>query len=477
MIIGDYWFIWHRPDSFPKLNPTTFYFIIFVFIAFCLCRLFGARLRDFFLLIFNLLFLYSFGVYHLILLLVLSFITYLFGFLLNKYKNKLVLFISIIVPLLTLIFFKYQNLLNLKQSFLIPLGISFVSFKLISYLADIYRNKIENEKNILYFLDYSLFFPTVMAGPIHRYQEFKEVISKPQAFEYRKCSNAGFLMMLGIFEKVVFCDFVASFVSRLETGDGLYLIGAIVFYSLQIYLDFDAYSNIAIACAKLLGFDINKNFNSPYLAYNLKEFWRRWHISLSTWFRDYVYIPLGGSRKGKLRQYFLVLLVFVLSGLWHGSTLNFLIWGLLHGLIRIVEDIIELPFKNVKNKFLINFTHLLLIPFNFIIVTLLWQVFKNSDLNVLSDIFLRCQNIQRPSMYLLNETYGITRNEVLWLLFICVVVLISDILRNKWDMIYAYGKMFLPFRWLGYALLIVLFLVFGVYGGNSEAADFIYQFF
>ena len=470
-IIGDFYFKY--PTSIPQLSPLSFAFIAFVFLVFCLVRPFKGKLRPFILLAADLFFLYTFSTYHLIFLAILSVGGWILALVNQKLQNKVFLWVSVLIPVLVLGIYKFPQLIH--QNLLMPLGLSFVSFKIISSIVDAYKGEID-VTNPLTYLNYALFFPAVTAGPIHRYGPFKDILTNDQEFDYKDARNGGLQMMLGIFEKLVFCDFVATVVNRASAegmlGGNIFL--AIVLYSFQIYLDFDAYSNISIGCARLLGFKFDKNFNSPYLSSTIKEFWRRWHISLGAFFRDYVYIPLGGNRRGKLRQYLAILIVFILSGVWHGSTLNFLLWGLGHGLLQIIEELILSPFKKVKlYKPVQIMVKIFGICINFVFVTVLWQLFKYSDMSQLANVW---HSLMTPSA-LDFEAMGLTHNEVIWLAIVIATTVILDILRDRWDMVEVYGKVFMPLRWVGYMVLIFIFLIFAVYGGTFEASDFIYQWF
>lgn len=470
MVIGDLYLKF--PDHFPKLNPLSFAFLFFVFIVFGLSRSFKGKIRPYLLLIASMIFLASFAWYYLVSLLLLTTISYILTFIISKTKNKFIPFISITIVTFILIFFKYQNLF--KTNLLMPLGLSFVTFKIIATFVDTYRFNISI--NFFTYFNYVLFFPALMAGPIHRYIPFKKIVEHNQDFDYKECKNGAFLMMLGIFEKLVFCDYIGSIVNRtlIEGSYGANILLGIVLYAFQIYLDFDSYSNIAIGTAKLLGFSFEKNFNSPYLSKTIKEFWNRWHISLGTFFKDYIYIPLGGNRKGRLRKYLAIMVVFLISGIWHGSSLNFLLWGLAHGLLQIIEDSLLSVFKNKRfNKYLNWFFSAIGVVINFILVTILWQLFKYPNILDLTDIFNRLFVSSELNLELLN----ITHNEFVWLLIVVAVTIVLDILRNKYDLINIYSKLPFIIRWAGYILLFSIFLIFGVYGGSNAASDFIYQWF
>ncbi len=472
MLIGDFYY--EMPTSLKSLNVTSFYFVAFCFLVFCLSRPYKSKLRPYILFIANIIFVYSFGLNNLIWLFLITFIAYIVGIINDKYHNKYLLYVSVFIFICFLFVFKY---LNLSDDIVIPLGLSFYTFKIISYICDIYNHKINAEYSPLYFFDYVMFFPCIMAGPINRADYFIKELKSKHEFDYKDISTGFFLVACGLFEKLVFCDFIASVVSRcLDNNEifGLNVVLGVVLYSLEIYLDFDAYSNIAIGVSRMLGFKFAKNFNVPYLATSFKDFWNRWHISLSTWLRDYIYIPLGGNKKGDKRKYINILIVFIVSGLWHGLALNYLVWGLGHGLFRIIEDIFVFPYiKNLKlNKFKKFLFNILLIVINFVLVTFLWIFFKY-DLNNAFEIIRRMFVFASIDF----ELIGLTHNEILWLSFIILFVIISDIVRYFFDVSKFIGKSVFVFRYAIYVVLILVFLVFGMYGGSFDTNDFIYRWF
>ena len=466
MIIGD-WYL-KLPLTIGSLSPLSVFYAAFLLAVFVPSRIFSARLRPLVLVIANVLFLLSFSQYHLYFALVLSAIGYISSLFLMRYPKKSILFLSIFIYIGTLCYLKHPALFS--HSLSLPLGISFYSFKIISYLADLYRQSTQGTRNPLIYFSYVLFFPAVTAGPIHRFDAFYDTISMPQELDYTEAKNGGFLMILGIYEKIVFCDYLGLIAAKALSPElsGYNTLLGVFLYSLQIYLDFDSYSNIAIGSARLLGFDLGRNFHSPYLAGSLKEFWRRWHISLSSFFRDYVYIPLGGNRKGKLRTYFNLIIVFLLSGLWHGTGFHFVLWGLLHALLQIAEDLLvgKLFKKHPRLQ-------VLTIPFTFVAVSLLWLVFRSSDIAEVSAILQRIAT-RTPLDFTLLE---MGRNEIYWMIAVIGIVFVSDVLRNFFDMLNVYSRLAFPLRWIGYAVLVVTFLIFGIYGGSFEASDFIYQWF
>lgn len=467
MFIGNYYY--EPISSFPVLSATSVYFVAFCFLVFCLARPFKSLLRPFVLLIANFIFVYSFGLNNLLWLLGFSIVGYLLGLVNDKHKNIYLIIISSLIYGFALLGYKIINLND--NSIITPLGLSFYSFKIISYLCDIYYGKIRVEKNIIYYLDYVMFFPCITVGPINRAEYFLKEIRSKHEFNYQDIATGFFLVACGIFEKLVFCDFIGSVVTRSLNVElnGLNTLLGVVLYSFQIYLDFDSISNIAIGSARMLGFKLDRNFHVPYLATSIKDFWNRWHISLSSWLRDYIYFPLGGGRKGDLRKYLNVLIVFFVSSLWHGITLNFLIWGMGHGVIRIIEDLIAKLFKNRKPRFVVS---ILLILINFAIVTTLWIFFKYD----FSDAVATIQRIFVKSS-LDFKVIGLTHNEVVWLCIVLSTVVITDILRYFFDLGEFFGKHVFIIRFALYVAMILLFLVFGMYGGSFDANDFIYRWF
>lgn len=474
MWIGDFYY--QIPTKLPELGVTSVYFVAFVLVTFVLARVLKGYLRPYVLLLANIIFAYSFGIEVLRTLAIITVFTYLFAFLIEKERKTTTILLGTGILVFILCIFKYGNAIS-SMSIVAPLGLSFYTFKAISYLVDIYKEKIKSEKNPIYFADYLMFFPVLTAGPINRAESFLKEIRTYRQLDYKEYVNGMFGILFGIFEKMVMCDYVGSVSSRILSNPeivGKTALFGIVLYSFQIYLDFDSISNTSIGAAKLLGFKIPKNFNSPYLAVSLKDFWNRWHISLSTWLKDYIYIPLGGNRKGQIRMYLNVLAVFVVSGLWHGSTWNFLLWGILHGFVRIAEDFLS---RLVKKLNLPKFVNYIAIPFgiviNFAIVTFLWLIFKYQTLGEVAEVITR---IKQVGVFDLNAI-GMTILEIKWLYIILVTTVVLDVVRNFIDVFEKYAVILFPFRWIIYFVMIVTFLIFGQYGGSFDANDFIYRWF
>ena len=349
-------FIYHPKE--PLLFTSGFF--LFLFTGFMLIYFLSHkhhRAKATFVTLFSLYFYYkSSGIYFLLLILS-TVVDYALASLIfhvnTKLKKKIILIISLFLNLGMLAYFKYTNFFyqiycDLSHntfsplSIFLPVGVSFFTFQSLSYTIDIYRGTLKPVKNILDYAFFVTFFPQLVAGPIVRAADFIPQIFKPVLVTNEMIGRAVFLIAGGMLKKVVIADYIsANFVDRIFENPTLYtglenLVG-VYGYALQIYCDFSGYSDMAIGIALLMGFHFNINFNSPYQSKSITEFWRRWHISLSTWLKDYLYISLGGNQKGKIRTYFNLFITMVLGGLWHGAALRFILWGALHGIALIIH--------------------------------------------------------------------------------------------------------------------------------------------
>ena len=353
------------------------------------------KFRNLVLLIASLYF-YTFGEKFLVLVMVFStLVDYKCGHLIEAGKRKLGLRISIFVNLFTLGTFKYfnfakDNVASVIESFggdaeslssiaeiALPIGISFYVFQTMSYTIDVYRGDVKASRNLLEFATYVTMFPQLVAGPIIRYIDVqKEVVN-------REVNITGFSkgierFIIGLAKKMIIANAFASIADNIfnESGGDFSTMNAwigIIAYSFQIYYDFSGYSDMAIGLGRMFGFTFLENFNYPYISRSITEFWRRWHISLSTWFRDYVYIPLGGNRKGKRRTYVNLVIVFFVTGLWHGASWNFIVWGLFHGLFIVIE---KLGFGDILSKLWKPIRHV----YTLLVVVVGWVLFRADDL-------------------------------------------------------------------------------------------------
>ncbi len=332
-------------------------------------------------------------------------------------KRKLLLWGSILFNLGVLGFFKYYNFfidswIDLCSGFgyeiqntwslniIIPVGISFYTFQTMSYTIDIYRNTLKPTKDFLAFATFVSFFPQLVAGPIERASSLLPQILGNRRFNPQTAEQGLRLIVWGMFKKVVIADSLAPVVQDIFANYHLYdggtlFLGAI-FFAFQIYGDFSGYSDIAIGISKLFGIELMSNFKFPYFSRNIGEFWRRWHISLSTWFRDYLYIPLGGSKQGKWKSLRNIFIIFLVSGFWHGANWTFVIWGLIHAMLYLPSFIFNTNRKYVssviaENTILPNLKEIMQVLLNFLFVTLAWVFFRSNNvsesLGYLSKIF------------------------------------------------------------------------------------------
>ena len=304
------------------------------------------------------LFFYAWGEPKNVLLMLLSIaVNYVCGLLLGRFdsdekKRKVVLWASVVFNLGLLFFFKYFNFVTggIFPAIKLPIGISFFTFQIMSYTIDVYRRSVEPQKSLLKLALYISLFPQLIAGPIVRYIDVEKQLT------YRECTaektaRGMIRFSMGLAKKVIVSNTVAAICDGIfgstNTVPAFTAWVGVICYALQIYFDFSGYSDMAIGMGHMLGFDFLENFNYPYVSCSVQEFWRRWHISLSSWFRDYLYIPLGGNRRGKVRTYINLIIVFACTGLWHGASFSFIVWGLWHGLFLVIE---RLGFKKALDK-------------------------------------------------------------------------------------------------------------------------------
>ena len=338
------------------------------------------KFRNIVLLMFSVLFYFYGEPKYILLMLIEVFISYVVGLLIDKYKSKNILIIGIFIHVLLFGIFKYFNfiIININNLFhsnlnllnvVLPIGISFYTFQIISYEIDVYNKKVNVQSNILKYFLYVFLFPQLIAGPIVRYQDVNnEIDNRNVTFEMFASGVRRFI--IGLSKKVIIANNLGELCNiYLNLGDKsvLFTWTFAISYMLQIYFDFSGYSDIAIGLGKMLGFNFPENFNYPYMAKSITDFWRRWHMTLSSWFRDYVYIPLGGNKKGVLKQVRNILIVWSLTGLWHGASWNFIVWGLYFGILLILEKfILKKYFSNVP-KFIKGIYTLFLVMISFVI--------------------------------------------------------------------------------------------------------------
>ncbi|PQJ73080.1 membrane-bound O-acyltransferase family protein [Polaribacter butkevichii] len=398
--------------------------------------------------------------------------------------------IALVFSLLPLFYFKYANFFidsfsNLAYYFgvnsnkyvlnvILPVGISFFTFQALSYSIDIYRKRVGVETSLIRFTTYVAFFPQLVAGPIERSTNLLQQFYEKHEFDVKRFVEGGKLFIWGLFKKIVIADRLAlysdSVFNNPEAHSGTTLIVATVFFTFQIYCDFSGYSDMAIGSARMLGFRLMQNFNLPYLSNSIGEFWKRWHISLSTWFSDYVYIPLGGNRVSIKRWVFNILVVFLLSGLWHGANFTFVIWGALHAFYYLIEFIGKKMLtiaggKHLMEKGYYKFFKIVIV---FTLVCFAWIFFRA---NSVSDAFLIITKIASFSGHLWTGVSSVTT--VLSVLLILLLVSVQILQFYNIVPIY-FSKTKLPWfvQWLSYAFLLITIALFGM----SSNAFIYFQF-
>jgi D-alanyl-lipoteichoic acid acyltransferase DltB (MBOAT superfamily) len=445
-----------------------------------------------------------------LLLLTSTAITYVSGCLLEVWKQRKrlcrwVVALSFLSNLSILFFFKYfdfaienvnrilarlhMELLNPSFDVLLPVGISFYTFQALSYTMDVYRGEIKAEKNFFRYALFVSFFPQLVAGPIERSKNLLKQVEKPQQFDYRNLCDGLLLMTWGFFLKLVIADRIAIFVDHAYGGDiaydGKYLLIATVLFAFQIYCDFAGYSTIAIGAAEVLGFHLMENFDCPYYSKTVAEFWRRWHISLSSWFKDYLYIPLGGNRKGKFRKYVNIMIVFVVSGLWHGASWSYVVWGGLNGIFQVIGEILK-PLRDgakklfrplVTKKFFHGMVVLAKVLVTFVLVDFTWIFFRADSMTQARDILSRIIHMNDAQLLANGTLYdlGLNRKNLVVLAVALLVLLGADLAKYRGLRL---REVILDCNVVlrgGICLIAVLsILVFGIWGSGYQATNFIY---
>lgn len=416
--------------------------------------------------------------------------------------KKLCLGASLVLNLAILAYFKYANfaLDSLRAAFemlhiqlnvpsvdvVLPVGISFFTFQALSYTMDVYRGDIYAEKNFFRYALFVSFFPQLVAGPIERSGNLLKQLAKPRKFSYENAREGLLMMLWGFFLKMVLADRAAIFVDTayadIDTYYGWYMIAATALFAVQIYCDFYGYSTIAMGAAKVLGIDLMENFDAPYLATSVAEFWRRWHISLTSWFKDYLYIPLGGSWKGKLRKHLNRIIVFLVSGLWHGAEWSFVVWGGLNGLYQVLGDLLK-PLRDRLVRLLglhrESIGHrLFCMAVTFFLVGVSWIFFRAANireaLHIVNRILVNLDNywiffdgsIHSCGLDSANLTLVLLSTALLLFADVCKlrgIRLRQVILRQDFWV-----------RWLVIAAAVSAILLFGIWGSAYDAASFIY---
>ena len=488
-------------------------FLIFLPIVLVIYYIIPMKYKHIWLLISSYYFYMCWNAKYVLLIFVSTVITYLSGILIDKVEKtwpdvndigkykKLILAISFVSNLGILFYFKYINFtldivtrvlskMNISMNVpvfdvILPVGISFYTFQALSYSVDVYRGEVAPEHDFFRYALFVSFFPQLVAGPIERSKNLLTQLREPRKFDFGYAFDGILLMLWGFFLKIVLADRIAIFVDTVygdcEHYQGIYLIVATVLFAVQIYCDFSGYSSIAMGTAKLLGIELMDNFNAPYLSTSVADFWRRWHISLTSWFKDYLYIPLGGSKKGILRKYLNKMIVFMLSGLWHGAQLTFVVWGAINGLYQVIGEVLMPIREKVSDALGVNrdsegFCVLRAIV-TFTMIDFTWIFFRADSLGravyIIKSIF-SAENIWTlfdGSLY----NCGLDEKNFRFMLIAVIVLLVADFLKRKGIRVRE-----IILRQDGYikclvvSLSILMIMVFGKYGPAYDAVNFIY---
>ncbi len=483
------------------------FFPVTVFIYFFLPR----RARYIWLLIASYFFYMSWNPKYVLLLLLSTASTYAAGLLLQKLQHRqglkrAVAASNFILNFGILFLFKYldfawqtldallgrlhlalpENSLNL----LLPVGLSFYIFQAVGYTVDVYRGKIQPEKNFARYALFVSFFPQLVAGPIERSEKLLPQLQKLadlKLWDSKRIQQGALTMLYGYILKMVLADRAALYVNTVFNVEnfnrchGFTILIAAVLFSLQIYCDFGGYTYIAVGAAKIMGIELMNNFDTPYFATSFRDFWNRWHISLSSWFRDYLYFPLGGSRKGKLRKYVNILIVFGVSGLWHGAGWHFVVWGALHGCCRVVGELTEglrrKLWKTLGVRTEVFSFRLWQVIFTFFSVSIIWIFFRVEAVSQALLLIKNMLGVWNPWVLFDGSllTLGLDGKDWNVLLFAIALLIVTDLFRARnRSLPLAYVEQNLVFRWAVMLAGIFFVLIFGVYGAEYNASQFIY---
>lgn len=393
-----------------------------------------------------------------------------------KKKRKRLVWLFALLGLLPLLVFKYYNFLNysisdglatiglqfslLGLNWAVPVGISFFTFQAVGYMLDVYHGRIKAEKNLTDYVLFVSFFPQIASGPISKADELLPQIKTAKTFNYEQAVSGLKYLLWGMFLKVVLADragiYVDTVFASYDKFSGAGCALASVLYSIQIYADFAGYSLMAVGIAKTLGFDLINNFKRPYFATSISEFWKRWHISLTRWLTQQVYIPLGGSRCSKIKNYWNILVTFLVSGIWHGAYWTFIVWGVIHGVFQIIEKALGWNKKESK-----GFIKALRIIFTFAIVTVAWVLFRSPSIG---DAFGLIGRYFTTSGRFIADSAG---TQLLYC-FMAFFVLMAYELLTEFKM-NAYKKImgYTAIRWAVYLMLFCMIILIGVHDGSS----------
>jgi len=486
-------------------------FLIFFPIVLLIYFVIPKKVRYIWLLVASYFFYMCWNPIYVLLLLFSTAITYGGSLLLNKWKEqpgkkKAVVAVTLLSNFGILFVFKYldfaadtvQRLFakvgitvpELTFSLLLPVGISFYIFQAVGYMIDIYRGDLEPEKNFLRYALFVSFFPQLVAGPIERSRNLLPQLKNVQninLWNADRVREGALVMLYGYVLKMIIADRAALLVDTVydinyySQYQGITVWVAAILFSIQIYCDFAGYTYIAIGASKIMGVELMNNFNTPYLATSIKDFWDRWHISLSTWFRDYLYFPLGGSRKGKVRKYINIMIVFTVSGLWHGAAWHYVVWGALHGVMRVIGEVSEKLRRRITSLLKIKTDVLsykaFQITVTFVIVTVAWVFFRGQSLQQCVGVVKSMFSTWNPWVLFDGSLLGIGLDGKDWnvLLVSLLFLFVVDCFKyKKVLLVNTFAKQNVLFQLLFFYVGIMAVLLYGVYGPVYNASQFIY---
>ncbi len=471
-------------------------FAAFFTVVFILYWILPHKYRWIFLLLASYFFYMSWNAKYIVLIVFTTIVSYAAALLIEKCRDRMcrriVLMLGVVTCICVLTFFKYFNFLGnavasvlsacsikidpLMVNVLLPVGISFYTFQTMSYMIDVYRGKVKAERNLGIYAAFISFFPQLVAGPIERTENLLPQIKSEKRFDYDTAMHGIRRMLWGYFKKIAVADVCAIYVDAvyesLTSHTGFDLAIAVFLFTIQIYCDFSGYSDIALGAAEMMGIKLMENFKSPYFSASIREYWSRWHISLSTWFKDYVYIPLGGNRCSRIRHYFNLIVTFLVSGLWHGANWTFVVWGGIHGAAQIVEESCKGILQKMRGS---RAGKIMLTLCVFAFCNFAWIFFRAESVAdafyVIRHIF---DHIFEPGLYFQNSV-GLSEKDLLIILCLIAVVALYDYCSLAGDVLVKIEKYHKVFRILaGY--MLVIFIVWGLFYSAGTNGFVYFQF-
>lgn len=476
-------------DPGGNMTYTSFLFLISFPVFIILYWMTNFKVRKLLLIGLNLAFLFSFSKKAVIFALAISLASYCVSQLiirLPKYKNVIKrIFVSIVV--LSFVYLKFTNyLLNIVNDFMnlniglismfAPIGFSFYIIQCIMFVVDVSNDKVaHSDINILDFLTFNTYFLTIIQGPINKYQNFKNQLTNTREFNQSFLKEGLYLFSMGLLKKLIIVNRLNGLTSEIfgnySDYSGKAILIATLFYTIELYMDFSAAVDIARGISFMFGIELPNNFNNPYKSLSIREFWSRWHITLTTFFREYLYFPLGGSRKGVARQYLNIYIIFIVSALWHGTGLNYLLWGIFHASLQIIEVSIN---KNPKVKTLPDnaVTKFIKWIYTFTMINIGWLMFNASGLKAFLRMF---KSIFRNYNVPLNLNIASLKGIDLLICFVAIIFVFYREMKNdnKQDPMRKNNNQVFLFTYL----VVIFVLIFGYYGVGFNASDFIYMGF